>query len=239
MIKFDVKGDKEVKAALDRMVKKQLPFAASLALNTTITKVRDNELLNSYKRSFTLRNKQFFKLTHTIFNSSAKTFRQTGAVTAAIQRNEMPPVRGTRKGRTKTSIEGPLPGGKRRVDTSFMEFHVSGGTRRPFRAKMAVPMTVGGYKITRTKTGKVTEAKKASTLYPQPKTFVGKSKKTGKSILFVRTGKKKIKPAYHFETSVKNVRKYNPATAILRGVNARINFEFKKAYVRAVKTGRI
>jgi hypothetical protein len=237
LIKFDVKGDKKVKAALERMVAKQLPFAASLALNTTITKARDNELFRSYQKTFKARNKQFFKLTHTIFNSSAKTFRTNGFVRAAIQRNEMPPVQGTKKGRTKTSIEGPMT--KRRVDTSFMEFHVSGGTRRPLRAKMAVPMTVGGYKITRTKTGKVTEAKKAKTLYPQAKTFVGKSSKTGKSILFVRTGKKKTKPAYHFETSVKNTRKYNPATAILQGVNTRIQFEFKKAYIRAVKTGRI
>ena len=107
------------------------------------------------------------------------------------------------------------------------------------RTKLAVPMTVGGYKITRKKTGGVVKAKKASTLYPQDRTFVGKSKKTGKSILFVRTGKKTIKPAYHFETSVKNTRKYNPAPAILRGVNSRINFEFKKAYVRAVKTARL
>jgi hypothetical protein len=237
LIKFDVKGDKKVKAALDRMVTKQLPFAASLALNTTITKARDNELFRSYQKTFKARNKQFFKLTHTIFNSSAKTFRTNGFVRAAIQRNEMPAVQGTRKGRTKTSVEGPMS--KRRVDTSFMEFHVSGGTRRPLRSKLAVPMTVGGYKITRTKTGKVTKAKKASTLYPQAKTFVGKSSKTGKSILFVRTGKKKTKPAYHLETSVKNTRKYNPATAILQGVNTRINFEFKKAYIRAVKTGRI
>ncbi len=237
MIKFDVKGDKKVKAALDRMVAKQLPFAASLALNTTITKARDNELFRSYQKTFKARNKQFFKLTHTVFNSSAKTFRTNGFVRAAIQRNEMPAVQGTRKGRTKTSVEGPVS--KRRVDTSFMEFHVSGGTRKPLRTKLAVPMTVGGYKITRTKTGKVTKAKKASTLYSQPKTFVGKSKRTGKSILFVRTGKKKTKPAYHFETSVKNTRKYNPAAAILQGVNARIKFEFKKAYIRAVKTGRV
>lgn len=237
MIKFDVKGDKKVKAALDRMVKKQLPFAASLALNTTITKVRDNELFSAYSKTFKVNNKQFFKLTHTIFNSSAKTFRSNGFVRAAIQRNEMPPIQGTKKRRTKTSIEGPLL--KRRVDTSFMEFHVSGGTRKPLRSKLAVPMTVGGYKITRKKTGGVVEAKKAKTLYPQDRTFVGKSQKTGKSILFVRTGKKTTKPAYHFQKSVKHNKKYNPAPAILRGVNARINFEFKKAYIRAVKTGRI
>jgi hypothetical protein len=237
LIKFEFKGDKETKAALERMVTRQIPFAASLALNTTITKVRDNELFHSYKKTFKARNKQFFKLTHTIFNSSAKTFRTNGFVRAAIQRNEMPAVQGTKKGRTKTSIEGPLS--KRRVDTSFMEFHVSGGTRKPLRTKLAVPMTVGGYKITRTKTGKVTNAKKAKTLYPQSKTFVGKSSKTGKSILFVRTGKKKTVPAYHFEPSVKNTKKYNPAAAILQGVNARIQFEFKKAYIRAVKTGRI
>ena len=237
MIKFDVKGDKKVKAALDRMVQRQLPFAASLALNTTITKVRDNELFRDYQKTFKARNKQFFKLTHTVFNSSAKTFRSNGFVRAAIQRNEMPPVAGTKKGRTKTSVEGPIQ--KRRIDTSFMEFHVSGGIRKPLRAKLAVPMTVGGYKITRTKTGRVTKAKKASTLYPQPKTFVGKSQKTGKSILFVRTGKKKVKPAYHFEKTVKNRAKYNPAPAILRGVGALINFEFKKAYIRSVKTGRL
>lgn len=237
MIKFDVKGDKKVKAALDRMVNKQLPFAASLALNTTITKVRDDELFRSYQKTFKVNNRQFFKLTHTIFNSSARTFRQSGYVRAAIQRNEMPPVQGTKKGRTKTSIEGPLQ--KKRVDTSFMEFHVSGGTRRPLRNKLAVPMTVGGFKITRKKTGGVVKAKKASTLYAQDRTFVGKSKKTGKSILFVKTGKKTVKPAYHFQTSVKNVRKYNPASAILKGVNSRINFEFKKAYIRAVKTGRL
>lgn len=238
MITIEVKGDKKQRMALERMVKKQIPFAASLALNTTVAKVRNDDVWRQYEKTFKARNKQFFKLTHTVFNSQAKTFNSMGFVRAAIMRNESAPPAGTKKGRTKTSVEGPLS--KRRVDTSFMEFHVSGGIRKPLRAKKAVPMTTSDFKITRTKTGKVTKAKKASTLYPQDRTFVRKSKRTGKSILFVRTNKKKKpQPAYHFQPSVKINRKYNFADAAVRGFNARVQFEFKKAIIRATKTGRI
>ena len=241
MIRFDVKGDKKTREALSNMLERQVPFAASLALNRTITKVRDDELMRAYDRVFNMRNKQFFKLTHTIFNSSAKTFRQSGYVRAAIQRNEMPALAGTKKGRTKTSIEGPLPEGKRRVDTSFMEFHVSGGIRKPLRSKVAVPITKGKtppFKITRTKTGKVVKAKQAKTLYPQERTFV-QGKKSGKSVLMVRTGRRTVKAAYHFQSQVKNRRKYNPVNAVLSGFNNRIKFEWEKAKLFAVKRGKV
>ena len=237
MIKFEIKGSKDKKLIkfFEQTINRKMPFIASRALNRTTAQMRNDYLRKEYGSVFDKRNEQFFKLTHTIANSSSRTMKENGVLRSAILRNEVPAPAFTVKGRTKTSVEGPLT--KRRVDTSFMEFHASGGTRRPLRTKKAVPMTVGGYKITRSKrTGKVSKAKEAKTLYPQDNTFVRKSKKSGKSVLFVRTGKRTVKPAYHFQPSVVNTKKYNPFGGHFNYIaNQRMKFHLKQGMRQIIR----
>ena len=212
---------------IQSVIDKQLPFAMSKGLNSMVTKIRDNELRQEYKKVFELRNESFYKnLSHKIFFSSKRQVKQFGFLTASIQRNDLPSPPGS-VGRTTG------------VDTSFMELHLSGGTRKPLRSKLAVPMTQGGADIRRTKrTGRVTKAKQAKTLYAKDNTFVAQSSRTGKSILFQRRSRKKVIPMYHFETSVRNRKKYNPAAVVRRGVEARAKFEMQTAMMKAIKTAR-
>lgn len=228
MIKITAQ-DKKLQTKIDNLVSKQLMFAVSVALSESAAKTRDYELKDEYNRAFKMRDKQFFKLTHAVARSSFAEAKKRKIATAAIKAADAPRIPGTVGGTTRKP-----------VDTSFMAFHISGGTRKALKTKKAVPLTKGVtplLKITRTKTGKVTKAKKASTLYARDRSFV-KGPKSGNSILMVRTGKKTVKAAYTLTPQVKNKRKYNPMRAVKKGVNRRINFEFKKALIRGLKTAR-
>lgn len=228
MIKFTA-SDKALQGKLDDFVSRQVPFALSDALSNALTKTRDNELRRSYKNTFKMRDKQFFKLTHAVARSNISFTKRTGIAVAAIKRADAPRIPGTVGGTTRKP-----------VDTSFMEMHVKGGRRRALRTKKAVPITKGrtpALGITRTKTGKVTKAKKAKTLYSQDRSFVV-GDKNHNSILMVRTGKKTIKAAYLFTPSVKNDPKYGPLAAVARGLRTRLYQEFDKSLLRAVRTSR-
>lgn len=230
MIKFTA-SDKKIQKKLDDFVADQIPFATSLALNNAVTKVRDTELRRSYSQTFDLRSKQFFRLTHKIALSQARVVRSTGVAIAAIKRSDGPRIPGTKERRTKKA-----------VDTSFMEFHVSGGVRRALRAKKAVPITKGRtpvFPIKRSSSsGRISKAKKASTLYRQDRTFMTGKRGDQRSVLMVRTGKKTVKAAYAFVPSVTNTAKYSPEGVVKRGVQDRIKHEFNKALLRAVKGSR-
>jgi len=228
LIKFTA-SDKALQGALDDFVSRQVPFALSNALSNALTKTRDNELLRSYKGTFKMRDKQFFKLTHAVARADISFTKRTGVAIAAIKRADAPRIPGTVGGTTRKP-----------VDTSFMEFHVKGGRRRALRAKKAVPITKGrtpALGITRTKTGKVTKAKKASILYRQDRSFIV-GDRTHNSILMVRTGKKTIKAAYLFTPSVENIKKYGPMIAVARGLRTRMKQEFQKSMIKAVSTSR-
>lgn len=228
MIRFTA-SDKALQASLDDFVNRQIPFALSNALSDALTKTRDNELRRAYKNTFTMRDRQFFKLTHAVARSEVAYTKRTGIAVAAIKGADSPRVPGTIGGTTRKP-----------VDTSFMEAHVKGSRRRALRAKKAVPITKGrtpALGITRTKTGKVTKARKASTLYRQDRTFVV-GDKSNDSILMVRTGKKTIKAAYLLTPSVKNEKKYAPLAAVAKGVSKRIKTEFRNSLIKAVRTSK-
>jgi len=221
--------DKRLQGKIDNMVNKQIMFAASVGLSEATTKARDTNLKDAYEKTFKMRDKQFFKLTHAVARSSIGDAKRSFIATTAIKGADAPRIAGTVGGSTRKA-----------VDTSFMNFHVTGGTRRALKTKKAVPITKGvtpPLKITRTKTGKVTKAKKASTLYPKDTTFV-KGAKSGNSTLMVRTGKRTIRAAYTLTPEVKNRKKYNPLRAVRKGVLTRFEFEYKKALIRGIKTAR-
>lgn len=228
MIRFIAK-DKALQSKLDDFVDRQVPFALSDALSNALTKTRDNELRRSYKSTFKMRDKQFFKLTHSVARADISFTKRTGTAIAAIKRADAPRIAGTVGGTTRKP-----------VDTSFMEAHVKGSRRRALRTKKAVPLTKGRTPvlgITRTKTGKVTKARKASTLYNKEGSFVV-GNRSHDSILMVRTGKTTIRAAYLLTPSVKNEKKYGPLIAVQRGMRTRMKQEFQKSIFKAVRTSR-
>jgi hypothetical protein len=223
--------DKKLQKKIDALVFKQIPFAVSQGLSNAVQKTRDNELKHAYSGTFDKRNEQFFKLTHSVARASISHTKRTGVAIAAIKRADAPKVNGTVGGTTR-----------RKVDTSFMEKHVTGGTRKALRTKKAIPLTQGRSPVLpikrSPKTGKVSKAKQAKTLYPQDRTYMMGSK-GGNSILMVRTGKKTVKAAYVFANSVTNTAKYNPTNMVLRGVTRRMKTETQAALVSALRTSRL
>ena len=222
--------DKKLQRKVEAFAAQQMPFAVAVGLSNAVQKTRDNEVRRAYKLSFDLRNEQFFKLTHSVARASIRDTKATGVAVAAIKRADAPRIDGTSGGSTR-----------RKVDTSFMEFHVTGGTRRALRTKKAIPVTSGAspiYPIKRSrKTGKVSKAKKASTLYKKDNTFM-LGKKGGTSVLMVKTGKKTVRAAYVFANSVTNKPKYNPISAVKSGVKTRVKSEIQAAMVVALRSSR-
>ena len=223
--------DKKLQKKIDALVDSQIPFAVSQGLSNAVQKTRDNELKHAYSGTFDKRNEQFFKLTHSVARSSISHTKRTGVAIAAIKRADAPKVNGTVGGTTR-----------RKVDTSFMEKHVTGGTRKALRTKKAIPLTQGRSPVLpikrSRKTGKVSKAKEAKTLYPQDRTYMMGSK-GGNSVLMVRTGKKTVKAAYVFANSVTNTAKYNPINMVLRGVTRRMKTETQAALVSALRTSTL
>lgn len=218
-------NDKRINKKLGELMAKQIPFAMSKALNDLTLDIRDKDLSRVYGQTFQKRNERFFRLTHDIRRSTKGQWKRMGAVVSAIQPGEAP----TRMG---------MSGRPKAVDTSFMGLHVKGGVRKPKKAKMSVPVTTGNpspaYQIKRSKkTGRVSKARKASTLYPQDRTFMRKN------VLMVRTGKRTVKAAYHFQPSVKIQRKYSPMQAVKSGVRTRANKRIMGGFVAAFRSARI
>lgn len=217
--------DKRISKKLNDLMVRQIPFAMSKALNNLTHDIRDKDLSRVYGKTFEVRNQRFFRLTHDVRQSRKSQWQRMGAVVSAIQPGEAP----TRMG---------MSGRPKKVDTSFMKLHVKGGTRLPKKSKLSVPVTTSEpsaiFPIKRsTKTGKVSKARKASTLYPQKRTFMRKN------VLMVRTGKDTVKAAYHFEPSVQIKRKYSPLAAVKSGIRTRANQAITRGFVEAMRSARI
>ena len=222
----------EITQQINRVVEKQIPFAVSMGLNELMFSVQKTEVMRVYDKAFTKRNKQFALLTNRVFKSNKSQLKRTGFLTASIQRGEMPAPLGSTTRPIKKSGKNPL-------DTSFMLAHAQGGVRKAKRKVKFVPMTQGGANITRNKTtGRVSKSNDPKVLYNADNTFVGTSKRSGKSILFKRQTKKRIVPMYHFQPSIRNTRKYNIDLAVEVGIRQRARFHIAGAYIKALKKAR-
>jgi len=219
----------EVSARLDDLVKRQAPFALSLALNKTITTTRNVDLMLEYSRFFEMRNKNFFKQVHQIRPSVVAFTRKTGMAIAAIQRSELPSVAGTSKGRSG-----------RKAQTSFMERHTRGGVKTSgTRQNIAVPIEEN---ITRKKAGTfaggVNTSLKPKTVMQSGKGFIIDSKK-GQKLLLRRTSKKKNKVLYSLNKSTVIKGGYNPEAAVKRGMGKYFKIQYKQAWIQALRTARL
>ena len=218
----------EVSARLDNLVKKQAPFALSLALNRTITTTRNVDLMLEYRRFFEMRNKKFFEQVHQIRPSVVAFTRKTGMALAAIQRSELPSVAGTSKGRSG-----------RKAQTKFMERHVRGGTKVPTkRKKIAIPFEeVVTRKKAGARAGSVNKAYEPKTIKESGKSFY--IEKAGKLFLGKRTSKRKTKVFYMLKDSVQIKVGYNPEAAVKRGMRKYFKIQYKAAFIQALRTARL
>ena len=239
---------KEFTGFVDQLVKKQVPFALSKALNVTAVEARNGDLHQEYRSTFEERNKAFFRQVHTIRPSSAKDGKRLGRMVVAVQQSSEPRPPGTVDRLTSRQAPGVRvkysnthqPGIKRSVaDTDFMRRHVSGGTKTPKGQFLTVPFSSANIRRRKT-TGAVVSSMAPSTLLkPGGKGFIpGKKGGSGKKAVFIRRGKKKVEALYALKKSVNIKPQYKPFYAFQSGVNKRINKNFADAMQYSLKTAR-
>lgn len=264
-MKISIKANnKEFQAAVDRMVEKQIPFATSLALNNTLRLVRNDDLKREYRKTFAFRNKPFFQQVHTIRPSNVAHWKKAGMLVAAIQENRLKAPTGAATGRAKgfkapSNTKFPKNTGDRALtkgksaETAFMNKHVKGGRRSAGEGGMKT-LPYKGAPITRlSSTGAVSRGMQPRVLLEQyragaknPKAFIirekgGKGNRGKPMFIARRVGKgenQEIQKLYHFRDDITNKAKYNPQTVVANGIRSRINHQFKRALIQAIKTAR-
>lgn len=219
---------------LDNLVKKQLAFAVTQATTKTAIVTRDDYVLPQYRRDFTVRNKPFEKLAHSVAAADLKSTRMTGVAVAAIMPRDGKRPRGTSKGRA-------VP---KKLDTSFMTRQRTGGIKKPKNSKnISVP--ISGSPITRrtggSKAGAIRKNFEPKTLmqnFPD-KTFIKKNKR-GNKIMYRKLGKKqKIQPMYFLTPSTNIKRRHNPLPEARRGVAFHFPRLFRRSFILALKTAKL
>jgi len=220
----------ELQSKIDDLVKRQMPFALSLALNTSIQRVRDETLRHAYNRAFQPRNKAFFKQVHQIRNSAVGHVRKTGMAIASIQQSSLPAPAGTRKKSTT-----------RAAYTDFMVKHVRGGMKTPEGARnIAIPIEKN---VTRRKGGAKAGAVNNSL---RPKTVMGTNKgfifeSNGKKYLGRRKGRdgKDVQVLYSLRKTANIKRAYDPQRIVKRGMRQFFTPMYKRAWIKALKTAKL
>lgn len=217
-VSFDIRTNSgSISKQFDEKIRKQIPFVASVGLNSTMTKVRDNELRQSYQSAFQVRNKTFFKAIARVFRSKKGQARNHGAVIASIQEKDLPPP------------PGATPARGKRAWTEKIRLHTTGGTKTPRGARIAIPVTGG---VRRKVGGGVME-------YDKPRIITGSKRgfRAGKYI-FRRRSKDKLEMVYHLRASAQIDRRWVPEPIVMRGVNNRMRHEFAAAWIKAIKSAR-
>ncbi len=234
MINVKIKEEsKQLKSALKSLVNKQVAFASALAAKATAKEVRDNYILREYNKSFTVRNKQFGKVVHSISEPNFSFAKRTGVAVAAIKRMDAPYVTGTLKRREKV--------GKAPANTKFMERHFTGGVKSSESGKkLAIPLS--NSPLTRRKSGakagKVNPSFQPKNVMDSGRGFIFKGK-SGKSFLgreMKRGGKQVL---YTLAENAQIKKTYNPIPAATRGAKARFPRNFRRSLSIAFKTAKL
>jgi hypothetical protein len=209
----------EIADLIERKVRSQVPFVASVAVNNTLTKIRDQDLIDSYERVFETRNRAFLKQLLYIARSTKSQARTYGKVMGSIQEKMLPTPPGTLAKRGKIA------------DTSFMRRHVSGGVKSPHRQSLAIPLASAP--VSRTKAGGIRTSQKPRQITDRKRGF-----RAGNKIGF-RKNKKDVVWMYHLAPSARIDRRWNPYGVARAGVQIRMKREFTKAWINALRTMRL
>jgi len=242
---------KEFTNFVKQLAESQVPFALSKALNVTAVEARNGDLHQEYKSTFEERNKAFFRQVHTIRPSSARDGKRLGRMVVAIQQSSEPNPPGTVKKLSSRQVPGVKvkysnthqPGTRKRTvaDTSFMERHVSGGTRKPGPDRLVIAVPNSRQNVVRNKnTGAVVKGLKPETLIKSNKGWFSPKKKEDGVLgkLQVKDGKRGAKSLYYLHNSVRIKPRYKPMYALEIGVRKRIQKNFRDAMVYSLKTAR-
>lgn len=232
-VNISIKADTEqMRRKLDNMVKKQLSFAVTKTVTQTATVVRDDYVLKEYRRNFTSRNKAFEKSVHSVAASHLGSTRRTGVAVAAI----MP-----RDGKRPAGTTRSKPPAK--LNTSFMNRHVTGGTKTPKNGrKIAIP--IKSAPITRKTAGRgaggIRNNYLPETLMKNTERAFIKTNKRGNSILYRKFGRgKKLQPMYVLKPSANIKRRHNPLPEARRGVAFHFPRLFRRNFIKAIKTAKL
>lgn len=234
-MRIRISADNEkLERKLQTLVDKQIAFAAAVAATKTAVEVRNNYVLPEYRKSFEVRNKAFEKVVHNVAAADARFAKTNGFAVASIKRKDAPQVTGTAR-RAERSGKGPS-------STEFMRRHLTGGVKAPRGgSKVAIPIT--GSPITRrkagAKAGAINKTYQPKTVMQSDKGFIMRSKKSGKSFIARRMARGKIQVLYTLANNATIQKRYNPMNRAARGVAARYPVQFRRAFIKAMKTARL
>ena len=233
-MRITISADNEkLERKLQALVDKQIAFAAAVAATKTAVEVRNNYVLPEYRKSFDVRNRPFEKVVHNVAAADARFAKANGFAVASIKRKDAPQVTGTTR-RAERSGKGP-------TSTEFMRRHVRGGVKTPRGgSKVAIPIT--NSPITRrkggAKAGAVNKTYEPKTVMQSGKGFIMRGK-SGKSFIARRMARGKIQVLYTLANNAAIPKRYNPMNRAARGVAARYPVQFRRAFIKAMKTARL
>ena len=220
----------QMRMKLKNLVDKQLLFAATRATTKTAVDVRNRYVLPEYNKSFTVRNKKFSKVVHSVAAADLKSTKRTGVAVAAIKRMDAPHVPGTTKRRERV--------GKAPASTEFMKRHLKGGIKIGRHGKkIAIPLS--NSPVSRTTSGKISKNFQPKTIVQSGRGFVFKGERGNKSFLGRQMGNGKLQVLYTLAESTKIDKRYNPLPAAQRGVSARFPRKFRESFIQALKTAKL
>jgi hypothetical protein len=226
--------NEKMERKLQNLVVKQLGFAAAVAATKTAVEVRNNYVVPEYRKRFEVRNKAFEKIVHNVAAADARFAKQNGFAVAAIKRKDAPQVTGTTR-RAERSGRGPS-------STEFMKRHLQGGVKTP-RGGSKVAIPISGSPITRrkggAKAGAINKTYQPKTVMQSDRGFIMRSKKSGKSFIARRMARGKIQVLYTLANNAQIQRRYDPTMKAQKGVQARFPVQFRRAFIKALKTARL
>lgn len=203
------------------LANRQIHFATARAVTEAATLTRDGQLFQEYNKFFTVRNRQFYKLVHSVAAADISSTKRTGVAIAAIIPRDEPRPLGTTKGRAAPKS----------LDTSFMKRHVRGGQKKmPSGKNVAMPLPRSP--VRRLKSGGISSAFKPRKIM-QKNGFIAKSKK-GNKIMYRRLARGKVQPMYYLTPSVSITGGYNPLRAVRKGLKRWFKPTFNKHFRKAI-----
>jgi len=203
----------EVAGWLNTVQRKQLPFATAVALQNTAFDVRRKAVGDTFPSAFDSRNKNF----------------ATGVLIVEPSRTKGAARRRVDKRKLHAAVYA------RDHATDYLETHARGGIKRPIDGRnIAIPTQ----HIKRTKSGKVSAAKRPRAIVDKPNTFIRRGSRGGQILQKGRRKGAPLKTLYQLvpaATIPKRLSFYEDAAKV---VQRRLVPNFRQSFDRAMRTAR-
>jgi len=202
----------EVAGWLNKVQRKQLPFATARALQWTAFDVKREQVSKTFPSAFETRNKNFAK----------------GVLIVEPSGDRRSPRRRVDKRNLRAAVYA--------IDrvADYLEKHARGGIKRPIGQWIAIPTK----HIKRTKVGKIGKAKRPRNIVNKPNVFFRHQGPTPDIVRKPRGKGKQLEVLYQLVPMAripKRLRFYEDAAKV---VQRRMVPNFKKSFAQALKTAR-